>query len=283
MFYYYGKNYFLSIDFYDLTHITNNELINFLRGYIDLNSKIILPSNITNYSNNSKLIYNKYPLMIIHFRKETSTDNILLDKVLKLFNDYLQIEFTLETKKKIYNQIKYNSIIKLENYNVLKFLNKLYTDDTDQNEIDQYIYSIYNTLCNYHYINFDSENDQMQFFMPQCHIKLLYNNSIKPYKNNISDIGYQIFLIKQKKRLSNKTVIYETGIICNPQYGYYLEILYSDMISKNGYCVNNNCINSNLPIDITLTKIDDELPDIKLPFMIGYILLKEFKHYNINY
>ena len=117
--------------------------------------------------------------------------------------------------------------------------------------------------------------------MPKCQIKLLYSNSIMPYKNEISDIGYQIFLIKQKNRLSNNTVIYETGITCNPQYGYYLDLLYSDKLSKYGYIVNNNFIKSNLPIELTLIKIDNELPDIKLPFMIGYLLLKEFKHYEL--
>lgn len=281
MFYNYGKNYFLSIDYHDLTKISNQELIDFLRGYIDLNSKIILPNNISNYSQNSKIIYNKYPLMIIHFRKENQIDNILLDKVIQLFNKYIKLEYILESKKKIYNKIKYNTIIKLENYNVLKLLNTLYNKNIDNSEIDPYIYGIYNTLCNYHYINFDSENDQLQFFMPKCHIKLIYNYSITPYKNDISDLGYQIYLIKEKKRLSTKTIIYETGIICNPQFGYNLDIMYSDSLSKSGYLVNSNHIKSNSPIEITLIKIDDELSDIKLPFMVGYLSLKEYKHFDI--
>lgn len=283
MFYNYGKNYFLSIDYYDLTNTSNIEILAFLRGYIDINSKIILPANITNYNKNLNSIYDKYPLMILHFRKETNVDNLLLDRVIKLFNEYIHVNFILESKKKIYNKIKYNIIIKLENYNVLKFLNYIYPDNTDIVEIDHYIYSIYNTLGNYKYINIDSENDQIQFFIPRCNIKLILNYAIKPFKNDISDIGYQLYIIKEKKRLSSKTIIYETGIICNPQYGYYLDIIYSDELSKFGYISNCKNIISNKPIEITLTKIDNELNDIKLPFMVGYIVLKEFNHFQLIY
>lgn len=284
MYYNYGKNYFLSIDQYDLSNTTDIEILYFLKGYIDLNSKIILPTNITNYLKNINSIYYKYPLMIIHFRKETNQDDILLNRIIKLFKNYLKIDFLIESKKKIYNKIKYNTLIKLENHNVLSFLNSIYSNNlpnNDLSEVDDYIYSIYHMLSNYKYICFDSENDNMQFFIPKCNIKLIHPASIKPRKQTISDIGYCIYIIKEKKRLSNKSIIYETGIIVNPQYGYCIKLIQSNDLSKYGYQLCTQYIQPNYPVDITLTKIDKSLPDIKLPFACALMVIQEFIHYDL--
>ncbi len=281
MYYTHGKNYYLSIEQLNITDASNKDILNFLRGFIEINSKFILPNNISNYikNNTNNHIYNKYPLMIIFYRKESNYESILLDKIVSVLHS-LKIEFILESKKKTYNKIKYNTIIKIENYFILQLLHYIYTN-ADNNEIDDYIYSIYNSLSNYKYINLDSENDQIQFSIPKCKIKLTNPYAIMPVKMQITDIGYQIYIIKEKKRISNKTIIYETGIVCSPQYGFILELSLSNNISKIGYISNNTYMNSNQPIEVILTKIDCDLPDIKLPFMIGYLLLKEFTHYDI--
>ena len=89
MFYNYGKNYFMSLDNSNIQYYTTNNILEFLRGYIELNSKIILPNNITNYSKNLDKIYNKYPLLLLYIRKKEDIDNILLDRILKLLSKAL--------------------------------------------------------------------------------------------------------------------------------------------------------------------------------------------------
>ena len=69
MFYNYGKNYFLSLDSFNLKDSNTNEILEFLRGYIELHSNIILPTNVSNYLKNINYVYDKYPLLILYFRK----------------------------------------------------------------------------------------------------------------------------------------------------------------------------------------------------------------------
>lgn len=285
MFYNYGKSYFMSLDHYNVKHYTTDNILEFLRGYIELNSKIILPNNITNYSKNLDNIYNKYPLLILYIRKKENIDNILLDRIENLLSKELQIEYSIEFKNKSYNKIKYNVIIKFENYNVLNFLSKIYPSNIDKNEIDEYIYSLYLTLSNYRYINYDTENDTMQYYIPKCKIELIHPGAIKPYKNYASDIGYSINIIQRYKQISDKIIIYDTGLKIIPQYGYYFELMATSQLAINGYILgthhNNFNQKNNNTLLITLIKIDKDLPDIKLPYNSCIMLLKEMKHYEL--
>lgn len=284
MYYNYGRNYFLSLDNYNINDSNTTNILEFLRGYIELHSHIILPINDSNYLKNINYVYNKYPLLILYFRKIESTDNILIERILKLLNNELNISYEIENKIKIYNKIKYHCLIKLENYNVLNFLSKIYPPEIDKNEIDEYTYSLYLNLSNYRYINYDNENDTLQYFIPKCKIKLIHPAAIIPTKKNASDIGYNISIIKLHKIISDNIFIYDTGLEITPQYGFFYKLEPTELLATHGYIlgtsINNNQI-KNKTLLITLIKIDKELQDIKLPYNCCILLLKELKHYEL--
>lgn len=283
MFYNYGKNYFLSLDSYNLKDLSTTEILEFLRGYIELHSNIILPTNVTNYLKNINSIYDRYPLLMLYFRKTENIDNILIDRVLRLLTSELQISYEIESKPKIYNKIKYQLVLKLTNNNVLNFLSQLYPSDIDKNDIDEYTYSIYLNLSNYRYINYDNENDTLQYFIPKCKINLIHPAAKKPTKQHASNIGYNISIIKLHKMISNKIIIYDTGIQIIPQFGYYYKLEPTSLLSTHGYILGTHVDSNqkNKTLLITLIKIDNELPDIKLPYNCCILLMKELKHYEL--
>jgi hypothetical protein len=284
MFYNYGKNYFLSLDSVNLKDSNTDEILEFLRGYIELHSNIILPTNVSNYLKNINYVYDKYPLLILYFRKTEHTDNILIERLLRLFSNELQLIYDVESKIKVYNKIKYQFLIKLENYNVLNLLSKIYPPDIDKNDIDEYTYSLYINLSNYRYINYDNENETLQYYIPKCKIKLIHPAARTPFKECASNIGYTISIIKLHKIISNKIRIYDTGLQIIPQYGYYYKLEPKSILSTHGYILGTS-IDSEQKKDktllITLIKIDDDLPDIQLPYNCCILLMKELKHYEI--
>lgn len=281
MFYNYGKNYFMALENYNLNDLNSFQFFEFLRGYIEVNSKLILPTNITNYLKNIDNIYDKYPLLIIYFKKTNTDNDILLNKLLNLFNDELNIDYKIDVKNKIFNKFRYNFIIKLENYNVLNLLSKIYPPDIDKNEIDEYLYSLYLNLSNYRYINYDIENDNLQYFIPKCKINLIHPGAIMPYKDKASDIGYNINLIQRYQMISDNIIIYNTGINITPQYGYYYKLLPYYKLSLDGYILGTYYEEKNKNLLITLIKIDKSLPDIKLPYICSVMILKEMKHFEL--
>ena len=283
MYYNYGRNYFLSLDFYDIKGLNYDEILDFLRGYIEVYSNIILPMNVSNYFQNINNIYDKYPLLIIYLRKTENIDNILINRIIHLLDNELKIEYIIENKQKIYNKIKYQLSIKLENNNVLNLLSNLYSPNVDKNEIDEYIYSIYLNLSNYKYINYDNENDTLQYYIPKCKIKLNLSYAIKPSKKYASDIGYNIYIIKLNKIISDKIKVYDTGLQIIPQYGYYYKLEPTSLLAIHGYILGTYIANNEQNLLITLIKIDKDLPDIKLPYNCCIMLLKEMIHYELNF
>lgn len=277
MFYNYGRNYFLGLNSHNLDEFNTNSMLEFLRGYIELHSKIILPISIANYFKNCN-----YPLMIIYIRKN---DNILFERILKLLNNELLINYKIEYKTKIHNKVKYQILIKFDNNNVLNLLAKIYPNNIDKNDVDEYIYSIYLNLSNYRYINYDNENETLQYYMPKCQIQINHPAAIKPSKTNASDIGYSISIINLHKIISKKIRIYDTGLEINPQFGYYYKLEPTSLLSIHGYILGNTIDNEqkNKKLLITLIKIDDEMPDIKLPYMCCILVMKELRHYEIDY
>jgi hypothetical protein len=144
------------------------------------------------------------------------------------------------------------------------------------------------TLSNYKYINYDLENDTLNYLLPKCTIKLLNSSAIMPTKSNASDIGYDITIIKRYKTISDKIIVYDTGIQFIPQFGYYFELIPKFNLSITGYMLVNSVgiidkidLIENKTLLISLIKIDKSLPDLKLPFTCCQIILKERSHFEL--
>jgi dUTPase len=282
-YYIYGQNYSLSctkLDIIEISKLDNKLFIDFFRGYIELNSKITLPND-----NNNLITKNNLPNFIIFFRK---SDKSLIDIFINYLNNIVNIKYSIYIQNIYYNKIKYNYQLIFDSYHVLNLLSKLYYPNIDINNIDEYLYNIYMTLSNYKYINYDSENDILNYTLPKCKIKLIDKSAIMPIKSNASNIGYDITIIKRYKTITNNIIIYDTGIQLIPNFGYYYEIIPKFNLISTGYILTNSIgIIDNIDLDknktllVALTKIDKDMPDITLPFRCCQLLLKEHLHFEL--
>jgi dUTP pyrophosphatase len=105
------------------------------------------------------------------------------------------------------------------------------------------------------------------------------DEAVIPSKARYSDAGYDLTIIKEYKRLTSNTIIYDTGIKLEIPNGYYVEIVPRSSISKSGYILANNVgiidqgYRGNLYI--ALAKINDEMPDLTLPYKCCQMIVKK--------
>jgi deoxyuridine 5'-triphosphate nucleotidohydrolase len=100
-----------------------------------------------------------------------------------------------------------------------------------------------------------------------------------PSKVRGSDIGYDLTIVKEVKKLNSKTTMYDTGISLIIPVGYYVSIHPRSSLSKSGYIL----ANSEGIIDtaytghllVVLTKVVDDMPDLTLPFVGVQMVLKK--------
>lgn len=119
-----------------------------------------------------------------------------------------------------------------------------------------------------------------------CKILKTDKNAIIPSKKNVSDVGFDITIIKLHKKLNENTYLYDTGIQIIPRYGYYTELVPRSSLSKSGYILTNsigiieNTYRGNLYV--ALTKIEKSADDLKLPFRCAQLIFKPQVHMDIE-
>ena len=108
------------------------------------------------------------------------------------------------------------------------------------------------------------------------------NRAVIPTKAHPSDIGYDLTTIDVFRKLSHRITLFETGISMLPPDGYYIEIVPRSSMSKTGYMLANSVgtIDPSYTgtLKVALIKIDDSLPDIKLPFKLCQIVLRKAEY-----
>ena len=104
-------------------------------------------------------------------------------------------------------------------------------------------------------------------------------DAVIPSKARYSDAGYDLTIIKEYKRLTSNTVIYDTGIKLEIPNGYYVEIVPRSSISRSGYMLANNVgiIDQGYRgnIYVALTKINEESPELSLPWKCCQMIVKK--------
>ena len=109
--------------------------------------------------------------------------------------------------------------------------------------------------------------------------------AVFPTKAHKSDIGYDLTAIEVYKQISKKITLFETGIAVSPPDGYYIEIVPRSSMSKTGYMLANSVgtIDPDYTgtLKIALIKIDDDLPDIKLPFTRCQLVLRKAEYADV--
>ena len=106
-----------------------------------------------------------------------------------------------------------------------------------------------------------------------------HNDAKIPTKGNEFAVGYDLKAISVYKKVSNKTTLFDTGLKVSPPEGYYIEILPRSSLSNTGYMLSNSCgvidpdYRGNLLI--ALTKVDETMPDLQLPFTKCQMILRK--------
>lgn len=119
-----------------------------------------------------------------------------------------------------------------------------------------------------------------------CNVRIVDNKAITPNKVRLSDVGYDLTVIKKYKQLNDTTALYDTGIQIQVPFGYYTEIVPRSSLSKSGYMLANsmgiidNSYTGNLYV--ALAKIDQNSPEIEFPFRCCQLILKQQHFMNIN-
>lgn len=115
--------------------------------------------------------------------------------------------------------------------------------------------------------------------LPLCKVLKSDENAFLPGKTRVSDVGYDLTIIKEVKRFNSTTVLYDTGIKIMIEPGYYVEVVPRSSISKSGYIVSNSIgiIDQSYRgnIMVSLTKIAPDAPDIVLPFKCCQLIFKK--------
>ncbi len=104
-------------------------------------------------------------------------------------------------------------------------------------------------------------------------------DAVAPTKAYPTDVGYDLTAISVFKKLSDKTTLYETGLVITPPDGYYVEILPRSSISKTGYVISNSVgvIDPSYTgsLKIAVSRLDDSFPELTVPFCKFQLVLRK--------
>jgi dUTP pyrophosphatase len=186
---------------------------------------------------------------------------------------------SLEMLKDIQSFVKIPCLINNNNLyfcgtNSIDFLGKLY-DNCRNNFLERKYDSFLSWL--YWQPKIKSKNNYK--LLPECRVYKTDSNAVVPYKTNYSDVGYDLTIIKEFKKINNTTILYDTGIKISIFNGLYAEIVPRSSLIKSGYILTNSIgiidpsYHGNLLI--CLTKIDKDSPDITLPFRCCQLIFKK--------
>lgn len=186
---------------------------------------------------------------------------------------------------------------------------ELYLNFTEKNDLEYYhnnLPDIPHTISNHSLIfNFTNTIDiignlspnvklkkQLNHFLmgqqdlPKCVVYKRHENAIIPHKTRMSDVGYDIYIIKPHKIINKNTTLYDTGIALQIPFGYYVEIVPRSSLSKTGYMLSNSIgiidrsYRGNLYISLTKTSEDSIDITKEFPFKCCQLILR--KQYYMN-
>jgi deoxyuridine 5'-triphosphate nucleotidohydrolase len=196
-----------------------------------------------------------------------------IEKYASIICDSINITF--------YNEKSADSLIKLYEipYNRMQGINNVVIQYNSVNMIDLLGMLYSNCDCPYYNNYIYTYNNRDGNSIPSIKVFKECDEAVIPSKARYSDAGYDLTIIKEFKRLTSNTIIYDTGIKLEIPNGYYVEIVPRSSISKSGYILANNVgiidqgYRGNLYI--ALAKINDEMPDLTLPYKCCQMIVKK--------
>jgi len=163
--------------------------------------------------------------------------------------------------------------------NIIDILALLYDEPVSTNKYEKQLDTLYE-----HYLQllYNVLNNRFNNVLT-CKFKKTLDDAVIPTKKASSDICYDLTIIKEVKKISKKTSLYDTGISISVPIGFYTRIYLRSSMVKSGYILSNMVgiiePTYNNSLLIALTKIDDELPDLTLPLKCAQLSLQRHYHY----
>jgi hypothetical protein len=114
------------------------------------------------------------------------------------------------------------------------------------------------------------------YVIPSIEIKLINKKAVMPYKNKVSDIGMNLTIIKEYKKINLSTIIYDTGIIAIPDFGFSIKVIpHNDLILKGYMLILYNKEIRDETIKIVLIKTDRNVKKIELPYCCCKMIIEK--------
>jgi len=219
-----------------------------------------------------------------------------IERVACIRNDILNVSFyndaTSDCIVKLYDipyirhqTLKYH-VIQYNSVNMIDLLGMIYSDYSCP-YYNNYIYGYNN--CDSRCVDCSSSGNGRSngsVSIPIIKVLKVDDNAVMPTKARYSDAGYDLTIIREHKRLTPDTTLYDTGIQLEIPNGYYVEIVPRSSISRSGYILANSVgiidqgYRGNLYI--ALTKINDSssgspdlLSDLTLPWRCCQMIVRK--------
>lgn len=119
----------------------------------------------------------------------------------------------------------------------------------------------------------------------EIRVHRLSDDAVMPSKTRISDSGYDITLISEKKRIG-QTVLFGTGLIVEPPWGWYFDVVPRSSIIKTGYIMANSVGIIDRAyrgeLMVPLLKLDDRAAPLALPFRAAQLIPRPIVHFPLT-
>lgn len=120
------------------------------------------------------------------------------------------------------------------------------------------------------------------YIVPSIEIKLINKKAVMPYKNNIGDIGMNLTIIKEYKKINMSTTIYDTGLIAIPDFGFSIKLIPHNNLILRGYMLMlYEKQKKDETVKIILIKIDKNVKKIELPYCCCKIIIEKNIYYDM--
>lgn len=118
--------------------------------------------------------------------------------------------------------------------------------------------------------------------VPHVYFTKTLPNAVVPAKAHPSDVGYDLTVVAEHKKVNSVTTLYDTGLKVRVENGWYVEVVPRSSIIKSGYMLTNGqgIIDPSYQgsILVALTKVDPEAAPLELPYRGFQIIMRRHHH-----
>jgi dUTP pyrophosphatase len=167
-------------------------------------------------------------------------------------------------------------MVEYTNNNALDFLGAIYSGVDARNRKD----TLYRQYLEWLFFDKDVVS------IPVCKFTKTHELAVTPSRSRITDVGFDLTAISKVKNINSTTVMLDTGIIIEPQLGYFTKIYPRSSLVKSGYMLANSVgiIDATYrdTLKICLVKVNPDAPEIVFPFKCCQLIFEKQLHFTME-